>query len=412
MTLDIVNMSPGNLTTELDSGQAGAGGAFFVKNTSTGADAGASIVATCENLAPPLASDSIRTAVYGKSSSGCGVIGESSASFGVYGTSFGAGVGGESLSSYGGQFRSLTTAQGVIGATQSTGAVPTAEAIGVHGIASSGVGVRGEVTGTSGIPMVARGASGQTARLQEWQKNDGTVLSAVDANGNFVLGHSGTNSGAFMAKDIGGTARNIMFIGGDNNVYMVNDIPNSLYVVQVAATSRAQFGNPLWLSARGNYQDFFMTSGGNVGIGTSGPGYRLDVAGQVHATGFPTSSDLRFKEDITPVDNALDKVLRLNGVYFKWNQLHREVLKRSNTKTRQVGLIAQQVREVVPEIVSEWADQGAEDYLAVDYNRLVAIMIEAMKEQQTQITEQQSTIEQLLRRIANLEGNNETVHTH
>jgi len=282
-----------------------------------------------------------------------------------------------------------TAGTGVLGTT-TTGT-------GVQGTASgsSGVAVAGFVGDPGAIPIVAQGSSGQTANLQEWRGSSGS-LSAVDANGNFVLGHSGTNSGAFMAKDIGGTARNIMFIGGDNNVYMVNDIPNSLYVVQVAATSRAQFGNPLWLSARGNYQDFFMTSGGNVGIGTSGPGYRLDVAGQVHATGFPTSSDLRFKEDITPVDNALDKVLRLNGVYFKWNQLHREVLKRSNTKTRQVGLIAQQVREVVPEIVSEWADQGAEDYLAVDYNRLVAIMIEAMKEQQ-------STIEQLTARIVALE---------
>jgi hypothetical protein len=74
--------------------------------------------------------------------------------------------------------------------------------------------------------------------------------------------------------------------------------------------------------------------------------YKLDVAGQVHATGFPTSSDMRFKEDIHPIDNALDKVLRLNGVYFKWNQLHRETLKRSSALTsRQVGLIAQQVRE-------------------------------------------------------------------
>jgi len=294
-----------------------------------------------------------------------------------------------------------TAGTGVLGTTTSgTGVQGTASA-------ASGIALSGFAGDPSAIPIVAQGSSGQSANLQEWRGSSG-VLSAVDANGDFVLGHDGR----YQAKDTGGTARNIMFIGGDNNIYMVNDIPSSLYVIQTGATSRAQFGNPLWLSARGTYTDFFMTSGGNVGIGTAGPGYRLDVAGQVHATGFPTSSDMRFKEDITPVDNALDKVLRLNGVYFKWNQLHREVLKRSNTKTRQVGLIAQQVREVVPEIVSEWADQGAEDYLAVDYNRLVAIMIEAMKEQQTQITEQQSTIEQLLRRIANLEGNNETVHTH
>ena len=120
----------------------------------------------------------------------------------------------------------------------------------------------------------------------------------------------------------------------------------------------------------------------------------------MHATGFPTSSDMRFKEEVTPMDNALDKVLRLNGVYFKWNHLHRDILKRSNTHSRQIGLIAQQVREVIPEIVSEWADQGAQDYLAVDYNRLVALLIQAMKEQQQKIEELQ---DQLTERIGKIE---------
>ncbi len=110
------------------------------------------------------------------------------------------------------------------------------------------------------------------------------------------------------------------------------------------------------------------------------PAYLLDVAGAVHATSFPTSSDMRFKEDIQPIDNALEKVLALKGVYFKWNDLHRDVLKRDNTVNRQIGLVAQQVREVLPEVVSEWADQGAEDYLAVDYSRLTAVTIEAIKE--------------------------------
>jgi hypothetical protein len=120
---------------------------------------------------------------------------------------------------------------------------------------------------------------------------------------------------------------------------------------------------------------------GYVGVGTASPAYLLDVAGQVHATGFPTSSDMRFKMDVQPIDDALEKVLRLNGVYFKWNSLHRETLKRSKGLTsRQVGLIAQQVKEVVPELVSEWADEGADDYLAVDYSRLGALTIEAIKE--------------------------------
>jgi FtsZ-binding cell division protein ZapB len=53
------------------------------------------------------------------------------------------------------------------------------------------------------------------------------------------------------------------------------------------------------------------------------------------------------------------------------------------------------VREVVPELVSEWADQGADDYLAVDYSRLGALTIEAIKEQQRTIEQQQREIELL-----------------
>ncbi len=123
---------------------------------------------------------------------------------------------------------------------------------------------------------------------------------------------------------------------------------------------------------------------GNFGIGTSTPTVRLDVAGDAHATDFVATSDMRFKEEVTPIDGALNKVLRLQGVYFKWNQQYRSVLKRANTKGRQVGVIAQQVREVLPEVVSEWGE-GGEGYLGVDCSRLVAVTIEAMKEQQNQI---------------------------
>jgi hypothetical protein len=161
-----------------------------------------------------------------------------------------------------------------------------------------------------------------------------------------------------------------------------------------------------WDGSKDNFW-FNILQNGNVGIGTSSPAYTLDVAGQVHATGFPTSSDVRFKDDIQPIDNALEKVLRLNGVYFKWNRLHRETLKRSNgLTTRQVGLVAQQVREVVPELVSEWADKGAEDYLAVDYSRLNALTIEAIK----QLAEQNRTLRDEIRTLrSRIEAYEQTV---
>jgi hypothetical protein len=138
-------------------------------------------------------------------------------------------------------------------------------------------------------------------------------------------------------------------------------------------------------------------------------GLRVQITstGEVLASGFVNTSDLRFKEDIQPIDNALDKITQLNGVYFKWNQEYRERLKRSSSEERQVGLVAQQVREVIPEIVAKMRDQEAGEYLAVDYNRLVPVLIQAIKEQQTQICEQQEQFKnenaKLHERIAVLE---------
>ena len=127
---------------------------------------------------------------------------------------------------------------------------------------------------------------------------------------------------------------------------------------------------------------------GNVGIGTTNPGYTLDVAGSVHGTSFPTSSDIRFKKNVKPITNALEKVKQLEGVYFEWNDLHKEVLGRSKGMDgTQVGFIAQEVEKVVPEVISKWGQDNVNDYLAIDYARLTAILVEAVKEQQKEIDE-------------------------
>jgi len=263
-----------------------------------------------------------------------------------------------------------------------------------------------------GNPSVS---GGQTANLQEWWNSPVSLspLSVVDPNGNFGIGTStpgfsldvlssgratvratggGGAGGEFRADTsaAGSQASFSFYDQGAPKYQFGKNTDNTFFIWDQVNTHEIMYVNPSSkvISFDPNALPY------NVGIGTNSPAYKLDVAGQVHATGFPTSSDMRFKEDIQPIDNALDKVLRLNGVYFKWNHLHRETLKRSNTLTsRQVGLIAQQVKEVVPEIVSEWADQGADDYLAVDYSRLAAITIEAMKELATKNSEQQSTIE-------------------
>jgi hypothetical protein len=114
---------------------------------------------------------------------------------------------------------------------------------------------------------------------------------------------------------------------------------------------------------------------GRVGIGTTDPQYKLDVAGEIHGTSFPTSSDTRFKTNITQLTDVLEKLEKIHGVSFDWNGLYQSLGRSSDH--REIGVIAQEVEAVFPELVTTWGD---EKYRAVDYGRLSAVLIEAIKE--------------------------------
>jgi|GEM_PF-5674987 hypothetical protein len=109
----------------------------------------------------------------------------------------------------------------------------------------------------------------------------------------------------------------------------------------------------------------------HYGIGTTNPSEMLEVVGNVKSTGFIyNSSDRSLKKDIQLIDNPLGKIMQLNGVTFNW--------KKDNSPS--IGLIAQDVEKVFPEIVT-----GEEGNKSVAYSNLVAPLIEAVKAQQREI---------------------------
>ena len=131
------------------------------------------------------------------------------------------------------------------------------------------------------------------------------------------------------------------------------------------------------------YNDaYFATLGGKVGIGTTNPGEKLDVAGNVKASAFLYSSDVRLKKNIQKIPDALGKILKLEGVSFEWNK---------NDK-KDIGLIAQDVEKVFSELVSTDKNTGLK---SVQYGNLVAVLIESIKQQQRQIETLGAEIEQL-----------------
>jgi predicted MPP superfamily phosphohydrolase len=105
------------------------------------------------------------------------------------------------------------------------------------------------------------------------------------------------------------------------------------------------------------------------------------VSGDIIANSIAGSSDLRFKKNIRPVVNALDKVKALRGVYFNWDQ--QNFPDKNFGEQDELGFIAQEVEKVVPEIVAH--DKTKEAYRSVKYDKLVALLVEAIKEQQKQI---------------------------
>ena len=124
--------------------------------------------------------------------------------------------------------------------------------------------------------------------------------------------------------------------------------------------------------------------------------YTLNVTGTIGATSNITAyaSDKRLKENIKPIENALSKVQRLRGVTFDWKNSCENIGFTPEFKT-ETGVIAQEVQEVLPDAVktapfNERAIKLTgvdENYLTVDKEKIVPLLIEAIKEQQAQIDE-------------------------
>jgi hypothetical protein len=135
---------------------------------------------------------------------------------------------------------------------------------------------------------------------------------------------------------------------------------------------------------------------GNVGIGTQNPAYTLDVNGTIRASNV-NPSDKRWKKNVRPLEHALEKVGALRGVRFDWRA---EDFPELNFESGgQIGFIAQDVEAVLPEAVST-DNQG---YRSIGYNKIIPVLVEAMKEQQTQLQKKAAEIKDLQGRLERLE---------
>ena len=162
----------------------------------------------------------------------------------------------------------------------------------------------------------------------------------------------------------------------------ISNAPNTFTDLQVTGISTFVNG-PILIGAAtstGTASQRLQVTGGayvssNLGIGTTNPTSKLHVIGDVLVSGVTTStdfnsaSDINLKENIKPIINPIDKVLQINGVSFDWKESGRSSM----------GVIAQDVEKVLPELVN------GTDSKTVNYNGLIGLLIEVVKEQQQRI---------------------------
>jgi len=210
---------------------------------------------------------------------------------------------------------------------------------------------------------------------------DSLSVGNINIGDNYGSGYEGI----WLNGETAGTAYNFLSSAGDKSLYINRPSSNSIEFRE------------------NNSPQMIIEAGGNVGIGTTSPGLALDVvgSGRFSAVGSGTydaplnitsdgtlttaTSDLRMKRDIAEIDNPLQKVLSLNGVYFRWkeNPLNPPSENGETEGRTMIGMIAQDVMEIVPELVYQNPTDG---YYGINYGETSALLVEAIKEQHERIT--------------------------
>jgi hypothetical protein len=216
-----------------------------------------------------------------------------------------------------------------------------------------------------------------------------TGYGAASLNGSFIM--QGPNA--------------LQFSSGGDNVRLT-----------IASTGEATFSNNIQLGTTAgtlrigtNAGDFatFNYSGGGTSVRNdwastsafldllaNSVGFRVSGTGSATLTGVLVQgvSDERFKKNIKPISNALEKIKSINGYTFEYD-LENEDLTYIPKLGRDIGVIAQEIEKIIPEAVSlapiDRNDQGnsksGKNYLTVNYEKIIPLLIQAIKEQQAEI---------------------------
>jgi len=230
------------------------------------------------------------------------------------------------------------------------------------------------ITVTENASTIINSAEGATGRGIQFQSG-GTNTVLINSSGNVGIGTTTGISGKLTISSSGGDHIKLDRTGQTSRGIVISGIDN---------LSLGTWADPTQVS---------ITSGGNVGIGTTSPAQALDVVGSIKSSvlgtgliysnaGVITStnpSDSRLKNDITDLQYGLNEILQLRPVSYNWKN---DVINQG----KQFGFIAQEVQEVMPELVKEFKTEEG-NRLGLDKEGIYAALVNAIQEQQKQIEE-------------------------
>lgn len=172
------------------------------------------------------------------------------------------------------------------------------------------------------------------------------------------------------------------------------DRENTSYFLDPASTSRINYIDADNLYSRGylSTQYILDANNGNYQIDPTGRTQLRDV---YHDGVLQANSDERLKKNIQQITGSLDKIEKLRGVTFDWRQ---DMDIKDLSTQRQIGMIAQEVESVLPELVNI----SPLGYKGIDYSKLTSVLVEAIKEQQAQIQDQKDKTESLNKEVQEL----------
>ena len=324
------------------------------------------------------------------SSSGKGVLGENrsttGSNYGVYGfsaSSSGTGVYGESnyIGVYGKSTSSTSGSAGVYGETTGTGNFVSA----VTGFASNKSGVNTGVYGLTASPTGIGVYGFGGAMTGSCMGIVGSTNSADGFSGYFSGGKFYVKGRVGAGTETPGAGIHLKGTGfPDTFMFLESATGNDAgFRIYEGTTARWHIFNSVGANGLQIYNNggstaiFCKQDNSNVGIGTTTPAYKLQVGNsgdgtQARANAWNTFSDARLKKDFSGIDHPLEMVDKLNGYYYYW--------KDGTDQSRQVGFSAQEIRRIMPEVVSE----GDDGLLSVEYGKMTPLLLEAIKALKTE----------------------------